>query len=112
MRKKVIRDSRPQGYQQDDFNDNSNVTLGSRPGHQQTDEIDISSMDPQQRKRFELEERMSAAIKPSNKRRRKADEDDLERMQDDKIDYLKDQMIKAANSDVEKILKVKLLLKN
>ena len=98
----MIRDSRPQGYQQDDFNDNSNVTLGSRPGHQQTDEIDISSMDPQQRKRFELEERMSAAIKPSNKRRRKADEDDLERMQDDKIDYLKDQMIKAANSDVEK----------
>lgn len=102
VRKKVIRDSRPQGYEQGDFNDNSNVTSGSRPGHQQTDEIDISSMDPQQRKRFELEERMSAAIKPSNKRRRKADEDDLERMQDDKIDYLKDQMIKAANSDVEK----------
>lgn len=104
VRKKLIRNSRPQEHEQDDFNDNSNVTSGSRPSlsQQQTDEIDIANMDPQQRKRFELEERMSAAIKSTNKRRRKADEDDLERMQDDKIDYLKDQMIKAANSDVEK----------
>ncbi|KAK6456031.1 uncharacterized protein RJT20DRAFT_127795 [Scheffersomyces xylosifermentans] len=60
------------------------------------------NQDPQARKRALLEEKMDQAIKTKSTRRRKADEDDLERMQDDKIDYLKDQMIKAANSDVEK----------
>jgi len=60
------------------------------------------NQDPQSRKRALLEEKMDQAIKNKSTRRRKADVDDLERMQDDKIDYLKDQMIKAANSDVEK----------
>ncbi|KAI5957059.1 IWS1 [Candida theae] len=59
-------------------------------------------MNPQQRKRLELEEKMTAAIKVKSNRRRKADEDDIERMQDDKIDDLKGQMINAANLDVEK----------
>lgn len=57
---------------------------------------------PQQRKRLELEEKMTAAIKVKSNRRRKADEDDIERMQDDKIEHLKEQMINAANLDVEK----------
>lgn len=61
-----------------------------------------SNESTQERKRRLLEEAMDQAIKNKSVRRRKADEDDLERMQDDKIDYLKDQMIKAANMDVEK----------
>lgn len=58
--------------------------------------------DPHARKRRLLEEKMDNAMKTKTVRRKKADEDDLERMQDDRIDYLKDQMIKAANLDVEK----------
>ncbi|ODV78605.1 uncharacterized protein CANTADRAFT_26641 [Suhomyces tanzawaensis NRRL Y-17324] len=63
---------------------------------------DFSNEDPQARKRRLLEEKMENAVKTKGVRRRKADEDDLERMQDDKIDSLKDQMIRAANLDVEK----------
>lgn len=58
--------------------------------------------DPQSRKRRLLTEKMDQAIKSKTTRRRKADEDDLERMQDDWIDFLKDKMIRAANNDVEK----------
>lgn len=57
--------------------------------------------DPASRRRRLLEEKMDLAIKTRTVRRKK-DEDDIERMQDDKIDDLKDQMIKAANLDVEK----------
>lgn len=64
--------------------------------------VDFDNADPQTRKRMLLEEKMDHAIKSKSTRRRRADEDDLERMQDDKIDFLKDQMIRAANSDVEK----------
>lgn len=60
--------------------------------------------DPQARRRRLLEEKMDLAMKSKSVRRKKADEDDLERMQDDRIDELKDQMIKAANMDVEKNL--------
>ncbi|KAG7665276.1 IWS1 [[Candida] subhashii] len=74
--------------------DDSNAEFGSR-------DTNIHS-DPQMRKRMLLEEKMNAAISSKSTRRRKADEDDLERMQDDKIDHLKDLMIKAANLDVEK----------
>lgn len=56
------------------------------------------------RKRRILEERMDQAMKTKTVRRKKADEDDLERMQDDKIDLLKTKMIEAANLDVEKNL--------
>ncbi|KAK6462087.1 hypothetical protein DFJ63DRAFT_335433 [Scheffersomyces coipomensis] len=63
---------------------------------------EYADIDPHTRKRLALEEKMDQAIKQKSTRRRKADEDDLERMQDDKIDMLKDQMIKAANADVEK----------
>lgn len=58
--------------------------------------------DPQARRRRLLEEKMDLAMKSKSTRRKRADEDDLERMQDDRIDDLKDQMIKAANLDVEK----------
>lgn len=58
--------------------------------------------DPQTQRRRLLEERMDSAVKLKSTRRRKADEDDLERMQDDRIDDLKDRMIKAANLDVDK----------
>lgn len=63
---------------------------------------DFINEDPLQRKRRLLEEKMDLAVKTKGIKRRKADEDDLERMQDDRIDWLKDQMIKAANLDVEK----------
>lgn len=66
------------------------------------DGIDYSNEDPNSRRRRLLEERMDLAVKSKTVRRRKADEDDLERMQDDKIDFLKGKMIEAANLDVEK----------
>lgn len=66
------------------------------------EDIDYSNEDPAARKRRLLEERMMLAVKAKAVRRRKADEDDLERMQDDKIDQLKNKMIEAANLDVEK----------
>lgn len=59
--------------------------------------------DPQTRRRRLLEEKMDQAIKSKTVRRRRTDEDDLERMQDDRIDALKDRMIRAANTDVERI---------
>lgn len=62
----------------------------------------MSFEDPQVRRRRLLEEKMDLAMKSKSTRRKRADEDDLERMQDDRIDELKDQMIKAANMDVEK----------
>lgn len=64
--------------------------------------IDYSNEDPASRKRRLLEEKMTLALKSKSTRTRKADEDDLERMQDDKIDFLKNKMIEAANLDVEK----------
>lgn len=63
---------------------------------------EYSNEDPAQRKRRLLEEKMDMAVKNRTIKRRRADEDDLERMQDDKIDYLKNKMIEAANLDVEK----------
>lgn len=60
--------------------------------------------DPAARRRRVLEERMDQAVKVHSSKRRKADEDDLERMQDDRIDHLKNKMIEAANLDVEKNL--------
>ncbi|RCK55991.1 Transcription factor IWS1 [Candida viswanathii] len=88
-----------------DYNDNDDSrSPAKRSGksYHPDDEVDYETLDPQQRRRLELEERMSKAIKPATKRRRKADEDDIERMQDDKIDALKEQMIKAATLDVDK----------
>jgi len=87
--KKLIRRARPHVSTE-------TTTIDDQPSYSNDD------LDPQQRKRLELEEKMSAAIKVKSNRRRKADEDDIERMQDDKIDHLKERMINAANLDVEK----------
>lgn len=70
--------------------------------YQESKLIDYSNEDPSSRKRRLLEEKMTLALKSKSTRARKADEDDLERMQDDKIDFLKNKMIEAANLDVEK----------
>ncbi|CAK7894980.1 transcription factor Spn1p [[Candida] anglica] len=67
-----------------------------------SDQLEYRNEDPQTARRRLLEERMDSAVKSKSTRRRKADEDDLERMQDDRIDDLKDKMIKAANLDVDK----------
>ena len=66
------------------------------------DLIDYANEDPTTRKRRFLEEKMDMAVKSKVSKRRKADEDDLERLQDDRIDALKNKMIEAANLDVEK----------
>lgn len=66
-----------------------------------TRDYSLDPSDPSSKRRL-LEEKMDLAVKSKGLKRKKADEDDLERMQDDRIDYLKDQMIKAANLDVEK----------
>ncbi|OBA24067.1 hypothetical protein METBIDRAFT_116957 [Metschnikowia bicuspidata var. bicuspidata NRRL YB-4993] len=64
----------------------------------------FSNEDPAARRRRLLEEKMDLAVKARTAKRRRADEDDLERMQDDRIDYLKNKMIEAANMDVDKNL--------
>ncbi|PVH13815.1 uncharacterized protein CXQ87_001933 [Candidozyma duobushaemuli] len=70
--------------------------------YEEDDGIDYSNEDPAARRRRLLEEKMDQAVKNKTVRRKKADEDDLERMQDDRIDFLKNKMIEAANLDVEK----------
>lgn len=80
----------------------SQPVVGGAGASNDDDLIDYSHEDPLARRRRLLEEAMDSAIKKQTTRRKKANEDDIERMQDDKIDYLKDQMIKAANMDVEK----------
>lgn len=70
--------------------------------YEEDDGIDYLNEDPAARRRRLLEEKMDQAVKNKTVRRKKADEDDLERMQDDKIDFLKNKMIEAANLDVEK----------
>lgn len=72
------------------------------PATYEDDGIDYLNEDPAARRRRLLEEKMDQAVKNKTVRRKKADEDDLERMQDDKIDFLKNKMIEAANLDVEK----------
>lgn len=70
--------------------------------YEEDDGIDYLNEDPAARRRRLLEEKMDQAVKNKTVRRKKADEDDLERMQDDRIDFLKNKMIEAANLDVEK----------
>lgn len=97
-RKKNIRRS---GKEADIPNDAAENPADFEP---EDEVIDYSNEDPASRKRRLLEERMTLAVKSRSVKRRKADEDDLERMQDDKIDHLKNRMIEAANLDVERNL--------
>ncbi|RLV93239.1 Transcription factor IWS1 [Spathaspora sp. JA1] len=102
-KKKIVR--KVQKPENDSLTPNHPPPPTSQQLQQQDNDVPDSSRiysDPAMRKRMLLEEKMAAALKSKSIRRRKADEDDLERMQDDKIDFLKDQMIKAANLDVEK----------
>lgn len=97
-RKKIIRKKTKEAPELPNF-------TAERPSediYADNDVIDYSNEDPATRKRRLLEERMTMAVKSKTVRKRKADEDDLERMQDDKIDQLKNLMIEAANLDVEK----------
>ncbi|CAI5757458.1 unnamed protein product [Candida verbasci] len=94
--KKIIRKSRPEG-------ESTNENQVYQPTNtEENNTFTTDDLDPQQRRRFELEERMNAAIKTKSTKKKKADEHDLEQMADDRIEYMKDQMIKAANLDAEK----------
>ena len=98
-KKKNVRKAKKHEEFKNERDEQGFVPMGENPEY---GGIDYSNEDPQARKRRLLEEKMESAIKSKTSRRRRADEDDLERMQDDRIDFLKDQMIKAANLDVEK----------
>jgi transcription factor SPN1 len=63
------------------------------------DEIPDEELDPETRKRRELERRLDAALKPV--KRKKLDGDDLEQMQDERISRLRDEMRDAAAADAE-----------
>ncbi|CAN6674307.1 transcription factor Spn1p [Trichomonascus vanleenenianus] len=60
-------------------------------------------VDPETRQRRELERRMDEALKGNKKRKKKLDGDDLEQMQDEKIQQLRNQMYAAAQADGESI---------
>lgn len=63
------------------------------------DEIPDEDLDPEERKRRELERKLDAALKPT--KRKKLDGDDLEQMQDERISRLRDEMRDAAAADAE-----------
>ncbi|CAK9435822.1 uncharacterized protein LODBEIA_P04910 [Lodderomyces beijingensis] len=66
-------------------------------------EVNEENMDPQARRRYELEEKMNAAIKKKpTSRRKKTDDIDLDKMEDGVIQDMRDRMFDAANIDVEK----------
>lgn len=97
--KRNVRRARP------DSNSRSPVPMEAVPqsyDQPSTGYEEYSNEDPEMRKRRELEAKMDAAVKAKATKRRKVDYDDLERMQDDKIDLLKQQMVYAATVDVEK----------
>lgn len=112
-RKKVIRKSRDDepsynagtgdGNTDSTGKDNRASGYGNGGDYEATN-TEFAHEDPAARRRRVLEERMDQAVKVHTSKRRKADEDDLERMQDDRIDHLKNKMIEAANLDVEKNL--------
>lgn len=96
--KRNVRRARP------DSDSHSPVPMeAAPPSYEQTPAYEeYSNEDPETRKRRELEAKMDAAVKAKATKRRKVDYDDIERMQDDKIDLLKQQMVYAATVDVEK----------
>lgn len=96
-RKKTVRKRR-----NNEVNVTDNSVKARNDTYQAQEENPYANEDAESRKRRLLEEKMDQAVKSKSSKRRKADEDDLERMQDDKIDFLKDKMIKAANLDVDK----------
>lgn len=104
-KKKIVRKAQRAGEFNDDRANEVDTTAHTGYLDDANDDLEedqYANEDPEARKRRLLEEKMDQAMKTKTTRRRKADEDDLERMQDDKIDHLKDKMIRAANVDVEK----------
>ncbi|ODQ66385.1 hypothetical protein NADFUDRAFT_82219 [Nadsonia fulvescens var. elongata DSM 6958] len=62
--------------------------------------VNEEDLDPEVRRRRELERRLDEAIKPT-KKKKTLGEDDIEQMQDEKISQLGDLMRKAAQEDAE-----------
>lgn len=58
-------------------------------------------LDPETRKKREIERRLDEALKPTSKRRKKLDGDDIEQMQDEAVSNLREQMRNAAIEDAE-----------
>ncbi|KAI3404351.1 IWS1 [Candida oxycetoniae] len=92
--KKLIRKPKPPIHQVEEMEqDYDDFPSSEKPA---------DSREPSQRKRMELEERMTAAMTKVSTRRKRVDEDDLEQIDDKRVQDLKDEMIAAANADVEK----------
>lgn len=62
-------------------------------------QVPLEELDPETRKRHELEQKLDDALKPT--KRKKLDGDDLEQMQDERISRLRDEMRDAAAADAE-----------
>ncbi|KAK9465814.1 hypothetical protein V1512DRAFT_264786 [Lipomyces arxii] len=75
---------------------------GSRRTDEKPEEIDLEKLTPEERRLRELQMRIDAVLKPQ-KKRKKADEDDLEAMQDEMIAGLRERMRQAAIRDAEAI---------
>lgn len=64
-------------------------------------DVDEESLTPEERRKRALNRAIDLAIRNPNKRRRKQDEDDLEKMADEEIAQLKIRMEKACMADIE-----------
>ncbi|KAK9477808.1 hypothetical protein V1514DRAFT_333044 [Lipomyces japonicus] len=83
----------------------SRVGAGTAGGaeHDDHDRVAAEPDDPATARTREIEERVDAALKTTKKKRRKADEDDLEAMQDDRVIDLRERMRQAAYADAEAV---------
>lgn len=68
------------------------------PPNENDDDVEL---DPETKKRQEIERKLDAALKGSGKKRKKLDGDDIEQMQDEKVSQLREQMRAAAIHDAE-----------
>jgi transcription factor SPN1 len=68
------------------------------PPNENDDEVEL---DPETKKRQEIERKLDAALKSGGKKRKKLDGDDIEQMQDEKVSQLREQMRAAAIHDAE-----------
>lgn len=68
------------------------------PPNENDDEVEL---DPETKKRQEIEQKLDAALKSGGKKRKKMDGDDIEQMQDEKVSQLREQMRAAAIHDAE-----------
>lgn len=74
------------------------------PPLNEQDDDDESHLDPETRKKREIERKLDEAMKAgSKKKKKKLDGDDIEQMQDEKVSQLREQMRAAAIQDGESI---------